>query len=425
MDNDSSEISKLTERIAKDPKSKLFVPLAEEYKKAGDIEMSIHVLTEGIKRNPGYITAKSFLGVLLFEKGDLQAAKKEFEDVVKAIPDNLMAQRKLGDVYALEGDRDKAILHYKTVQSLNPKDEEVRSLITEIEAGRSVKERILAQTSAHKTDKPEAEQKAIPTTGKAGVPPKQTPLTQKAAPQVEEAEEVLIVEPLEDEAAAPAFGELDFLAERPVEPSPVHETGAEGLLAEAPAVAEPGLPGPEVAEISAQERPGAPDRSADDLTTNTLAELYISQGFYEKAIDIYERMLAENPGNKTLIDKLAQVRAMAGQQAPLTPSEAAVADAAGPASTPHIEDDIAAWIPPSPEPEPVPAEPVGLEPRPPVEPEGFGGFDPSFEPRPYEPARQEAAPQVHEDTGHIDRAKKETIERLEQWLKNIMKEKQK
>ncbi len=423
MDNDSSEIAKLTERIAKDPKSKLFVPLAEEYKKAGDIEMSIHVLTEGIKRNPGYITAKSFLGALLLEKGDLQAAKKEFEEVVKAIPDNLMAQRKLGDVYALEGNREKAVLHYKTVQALNPKDEEVRYLITEIEAGRSVKERILAQTSAAKTDKPEAAQKAVPTTGKAGVPPKQTPLTQKAAPQVEEAEEVLIVEPLEEEG--PAFGELDFLAERPVEPSPVHETGAEGLFAEAPAAAEPGLPVPEVAEICTQERPGAPDRSADDLTTNTLAELYISQGFYEKAIDIYERMLAENPGNKIVIDKLAHVRAMAGQQAPSTPSEAAVADAAGPAPTPHIEDDIAAWTPPSPEPDPFGAGPVDLEPKPAVEPEGFGGFEPGFEPRPYEPARQEAAPEVHEETGHIDRAKKETIERLEQWLKNIMKEKQK
>ncbi len=69
MEKGSSEIAKLTERISKDPKSKLFVPLAEEYKKAGDIEMAIAVLTEGLKNNPGYVTAKSFLGRLLLEQG--------------------------------------------------------------------------------------------------------------------------------------------------------------------------------------------------------------------------------------------------------------------------------------------------------------------------------------------------------------------
>ena len=102
MDKETSEIAKLTERIAKDPKSKLFVPLAEEYKKDGDIEMAIFVLMEGLKNNPGYVTARSFLGKLLIEQGDLSGAQKEFEEVVKAIPDNLMAQSKLGDLYALQ-----------------------------------------------------------------------------------------------------------------------------------------------------------------------------------------------------------------------------------------------------------------------------------------------------------------------------------
>ncbi|HET6363683.1 MAG TPA: hypothetical protein VFG02_01405, partial [Nitrospirota bacterium] len=78
MDKDNPEIAKLVERISKDPKSKLFVPLAEEYKKVGDIEKSIHVLMEGLKNNPGYVTARSFLGRLLFDKGDMAGAQREF-----------------------------------------------------------------------------------------------------------------------------------------------------------------------------------------------------------------------------------------------------------------------------------------------------------------------------------------------------------
>src|SRR5574341_1988133 len=142
MDKETSEIAKLTERISKDPKSKLFVPLAEEYKKTGDIEMAIHVLTEGLKNNPSYVTARSVLGKLLLEKGDLAASQKEFEEVVKAIPDNLMAQRKLGELYALQNRPDEAIQHFRIVLSANPRDAELASLVSDLEAGRDVRPRI-------------------------------------------------------------------------------------------------------------------------------------------------------------------------------------------------------------------------------------------------------------------------------------------
>jgi len=48
---------------------------------------------------------------------------------------------------------------------------------------------------------------------------------------------------------------------------------------------------------------------SDDFTTDTLAELYISQGFFEKAIEIYERMLVDKPTSRGLQDKLSWVRA--------------------------------------------------------------------------------------------------------------------
>ena len=76
MDKETTEIAKLTARISKDPKSKLFVPLAEEYKKAGDIEMAIYVLLEGLKSNPEYVTGRFSLGKLLLAKGDFARRAK-------------------------------------------------------------------------------------------------------------------------------------------------------------------------------------------------------------------------------------------------------------------------------------------------------------------------------------------------------------
>ncbi len=142
MEKGSSEIAKLTERISKDPKSKLFVPLAEEYKKAGDIEMAIAVLAEGLKNNPGYVTAKSFLGRLLLDQGNLSEAQKEFEEVIKAIPDNVLAQRKLGNIHVLQGRAQEALLFFKAVLAVNPKDPELKALVADIEAGRDVREKI-------------------------------------------------------------------------------------------------------------------------------------------------------------------------------------------------------------------------------------------------------------------------------------------
>src|SRR5512143_698 len=142
MDKEISEIAKLTGRITKDPKSKLFVPLAEEYKKAGDIDMAIHVLMEGLKRNPEYVIARSSLGKLLIAKGDLAGALKEFEDVVKSSPDNLMAQKKLGDLLILQNSPHDALPHYKIALTLNPDDKELASLMSDIEAGRDVRSMI-------------------------------------------------------------------------------------------------------------------------------------------------------------------------------------------------------------------------------------------------------------------------------------------
>jgi len=209
MDKDTSEIAKLEERISKDPKSKLFVPLAEEYKKAGDIERSIQVLMEGLKNNPTYVTARSFLGRLLFEKGDMAGAQREFEEVAKSIPDNLMAQHKLGDLYVLQNRPADALKHYKTALSLNPGDEEMAALVSDIEAGRDVKERLLKPKQPAGEKHPAKEEPVQAATVRAQMKPHPSPIVAKQAEPVpasaasamasEEPEEVLVVEPLEFE----------------------------------------------------------------------------------------------------------------------------------------------------------------------------------------------------------------------------------
>jgi tetratricopeptide (TPR) repeat protein len=117
------EIERLKEKVESDPTSKLFVPLAEEYKKAGMLDEAIDVLIRGLERHPNYMSARVSLGKIYLEKGILTEASQEFEKVIRVIPDNLYAHKKLAEIYRNLGDKDKTIEELRIVLRLNPTDE--------------------------------------------------------------------------------------------------------------------------------------------------------------------------------------------------------------------------------------------------------------------------------------------------------------
>jgi len=117
------DIERLKEKITRDPNSKLFVPLAEEYKKAGMYDEAIDALTKGLEQQPGYLSARVSLGKIYIERGMLAEARDEFEKVISAIPDNLYAHKKLAEIYRELGEKEKAIQEFRKVLKLNPMDD--------------------------------------------------------------------------------------------------------------------------------------------------------------------------------------------------------------------------------------------------------------------------------------------------------------
>ena len=445
MDKETSEIAKLTGRISQDPKSKLFVPLAEEYKKAGDLEMAIHVLLEGLKHNPDYVTARSSLGKLLLAKGDMAGAQKEFEEVVKTSPENLMAQKKLGDLAVVQNRPQDAIPHYKIALSLNPNDEELASLISDLEAGRDVGSKIqLTKVKASVEQTVKQEPPSSPAARESASTPVSAPALKAESPaqvenppvskavslaqlseaartpvssvaEKEEPEEVLIVEPLEPEMSEPeptaagfdlaeeqspeavpavdaeerpdtAILERSHIQNEPAVSEDIHiETDLfkpEDLETIRPAVSEETAADDivdaafanEITEIVPETTREEVSEKSDDFTTDTLAELYIAQGFFEKAIEIYERMLADNPNSRGLQDKLEGVRAAAVQSGALSTGQkkepdskveqevkgyGSVAAAGAMESEPSIFDELAVSLP-NQEPEAADMTPEGV-----------------------------------------------------------------
>jgi tetratricopeptide (TPR) repeat protein len=120
----AAEIDRLATAVAKDPRSKDFLPLADEYIKAGMWQEAAAVLEDGLKVYPGFVTAMVALGRVYDQVGQPAKAKTILEDVVKQRPDNLRAHRILAKLYQEEGQAELALRSCEAILNANPFDEE-------------------------------------------------------------------------------------------------------------------------------------------------------------------------------------------------------------------------------------------------------------------------------------------------------------
>ena len=122
------EIDRLATQLAKDPHSKVFMPLAEEYGKVGMWQEAAGVLEDGLKLYPGFITAMVALGRAYDHMGQATKAKAILEESVKLSPENLRAHRTLIKIYQSQGLNESALQSCAVILAVSPRDEEARSV---------------------------------------------------------------------------------------------------------------------------------------------------------------------------------------------------------------------------------------------------------------------------------------------------------
>ncbi|MFA4917740.1 MAG: tetratricopeptide repeat protein [Thermodesulfovibrionales bacterium] len=347
------DIERLKEKISRDPNSKLFVPLAEEYKKAGMLDEAIEVLTGGLENQPGYLSARVSLGKIFIDRGMLHEAQTEFEKVIAAIPDNLYAHKKLAEIYKELGDKDKATKELRTVLKLNPLDDWAAASLSEIEQQPA--------TLPEKLPVPEPEE-VIPVDEKTPdaslseenmepwqppfVPAEELQVAEKEVPEFAlDAEELKpggpsggIKELRDEEIEETALSEEDMaiwkshaeslksveeaaaeevtMPEPVVEadeialPEPVTESGteafpAEGLLSFEGILNEEAIAVEEATPLIQEKEP----QGEEGLTIGN-ADRYIVDGKYFSAMNIYRKILAREPDNKQALQRVEELRAL-------------------------------------------------------------------------------------------------------------------
>ena len=313
-----ASIESLKERIARDPLSRAFLQLAEEYRKEGRYQEAVKVCLEGLERHPTYHTARISLGRTHMEAGNLAEAKRAFSEVLELQPENHLAGKLLAEVQKKTADRAGAAETYRTILRYYPGDREVESLLADVLGGPAAEPALApGRTAAAPTAAvpaaavPPTAQRAAPAPPPPSMAPRAAPAPTAAFPMPSARSATVPSPPAPAPMPAPS---------RPADPAVDFQAGdldGAGVMTAGPAEspADPwSTPPPALFE---EDDSGLGD---DALHTNTLAELYLRQGLVDKAVDVYRSMLRVDPDNQKAARRLADL--VPGSPPPAGPAPA-------------------------------------------------------------------------------------------------------
>src|SRR2546427_7050469 len=106
----------LKNRWDREPSSRAFLPLAEEYRRLGRLAEAERVCREGLQRYPHYHSARVLLGRALLELDRPEEAGAEFRAVLEVEPQNLLAGRLLAGIYRNQGRWSEALETFRRLQ---------------------------------------------------------------------------------------------------------------------------------------------------------------------------------------------------------------------------------------------------------------------------------------------------------------------
>ncbi len=258
-----SEIKMYEERLKSDPSSYCFAPLAEVYLRAGLLDDALSVSRAGVLRHPDYVAGQMALARACHQKGLVDECRNALQTVATAVPDHAEAQRLLARLYKESGNEQAALQALQTLLDFHPDDMSAR---IELEA--------LQQRVAAFSDDDDLELIELTEADIYEEPEDVGELVERIKPVARTVEDpwsgINTVTP--EEAPAPTALEAVWSV-------------------------------PEQQLAAAVETTG----DHDPLNTSTLAELYVSQGFSDKAIEIYRRIVAADPGNQEAAKRLAEL----------------------------------------------------------------------------------------------------------------------
>src|SRR6266550_3261500 len=196
---------------------------------------------------PGHMSGQIVFGQALFEAGEWDEARTVFERALTLDPENLIALRSLGDMALQAGNTSEARTWYSRLLEADPKDAAVIELMTELDES--------SEAAASPVD---------------DVPGVDTTLGDQQIPTAVEQQ----AQTRETTQAEPEGLERHYPTE---------------AVEEEPALAEPPV--------------------AEPFVNETMAQLYLQQGYRQLALSVYRQLSASRPQDQALKARIAEIEA--------------------------------------------------------------------------------------------------------------------
>lgn len=350
----------------KNPRSRVFAPLAETYRKLGMTDKAMEILSQGIRFHPTYVMGYLGLAFCYYDLKQYSLAYNTLRPLVESSRDNIRLQKLFADICLELGYREESLDTYKYLLFINPRDRDVAMQVATLESlieeqYKPVHQPIYIPESEFATSKKENSHQLFDIDKLDN-----RPLSSKAdfddwmaVDLSREQKEVKSEDPYEfwnlKKGDTPV--DLSYEKEEKTIAQPVEEISYK--------VSEPTVK-PVVQKSSdpyvelnfeddssdeaeeddiqlEQTQTSAPVKTAVPLVTHTLVDLYCGQGHIEKALEVLEKILILNPSDERTINKILEIKALMGpyeeeRPAPVTkPAPVPVKEFTIPQARPHLE----------------------------------------------------------------------------------------
>ena len=344
----SARLEELQKRFDENPR-RFFAPLANEYRKGGDLDKAIELCQTHLIDQPGNMNGHVVYGQALFEAGRYDESRVTFETALELDPENLIALRHLGDIARSHADTAGARHWYTRVLDADPRNEEIIGFLAELDTidanSAAAAAAVASQAPARAVTPPRSSTPAAPLMPTPVIPMDAiVAADQQAAAPMDfglmdmsldfgAAETVTLEDPGEDHlpGVLSTSAEIDELDAASASLDTFAAVAAPlDTLAAAPHVDIPADDGfPSFADIGFGNEPALPieplhaaplheeplhdteaSRASETpapFVTETMAELYLSQGFREEALEVYKQLSAQNPTDESLKDRVRSI----------------------------------------------------------------------------------------------------------------------
>jgi tetratricopeptide (TPR) repeat protein len=304
-----ARIRELKKRVEREPGSRFFVPLAEEYRKAGRISDALSALEEGLVAHPAYVAARVALARGYLEAGRTEESMAAFSKALADDPSNLVAAKALGDLHLSRGEPLEALKRYRLYREISG-DRRLDALI-----GKLQEEPGPAPEPAHAGEVPPPPFPSFRNTplGTAPIPaellPPFRPEPAVAAPRARHTDPhdisgityerpALTFAPAEDPGVQSRDQSLDALHAAARDDAEI--VTRKFRLPEATWPFEPTIRVEPVATSLNEPAPATDPLPAEEPGGRALADLYLEQGHVVEARSLYEDLLAAAPADEDL-----------------------------------------------------------------------------------------------------------------------------